>query len=318
MNTHKKHEIGEIFGTKKIISIEKDKNNKTIYILECKCKEITKYIVYNLIKNSKCQKCNVNKKIGTKNHKCTFLKYIGNKNYECLCDCGNVYLARDRSKSCGCHIEEEHIKDAKKLEGIKFNAIKIISFSHFELKKNGSKISLYNAKCKCGKLFRIKRSRIFRNKTCGCRILNNHAKGERQGNNKYSEQDIINIKNLYFTCSYSTQDLSNIFNIPKYYINSLVSNKGWKHITANNQLLINNPLSIILKPKEKVEIGIKYGKWTVLNKVSSKHKRTYYLCQCECGNTNEVPGSSLIRGLSTKCFSCNSKNFSDLNRSKIS
>lgn len=309
-----KHKIGEVWGDKTIIGFENLEKGKLLYVLKCNCGEIYKFPSCHLKKGTNCKFCKINIIINTKNYKCLFLKYLGNKVFECLCDCGKIYIARNRSKSCGCHKEEGWIKDAKKLVGVKYGAIKILSFSHFEIGKNRARHALYNAKCKCGNIFKIKRIRIFKNKTCGCRILSNHARGERQGNNKYKQEDVISIKNLFFTGCYSTEDLSKMFNVSVDTIRSLVSNRGWKHISPNNDLLINNPLSKRLEPKKKVKIGEKYGYWKALEKVASKHSHAYWLCLCDCGNKHEVSGDSLLNGRSTKCHACNAKNFANLNR----
>ena len=49
--------------------------------------------------------------------------------------------------------------------------------------------------------------------------------------------------------------------------------------------------------------GNKYGKLTVISSVGSRHKKIYWLCQCECGNKTEVSGVSL-RNNNTKSCGC--------------
>lgn len=52
-------------------------------------------------------------------------------------------------------------------------------------------------------------------------------------------------------------------------------------------------------------IGFKFGEWTVISRsVESKNKDAYWKCICTCGNTSEVSGSSLRRGLSKQCKEC--------------
>ena len=47
--------------------------------------------------------------------------------------------------------------------------------------------------------------------------------------------------------------------------------------------------------------GQKFGKLTVLEKGSSKNRKLYWKCQCECGNIKEIPGSSLKLGAIKSC-----------------
>ena len=254
--------------------------------------------------------------MGKKNEKTKFIKYISNGKYECVCDCGNNFIGRLRSKSCGCHILENHIKDAKKLEGIKFFGIKILSFSHFQQRNNTNlKSAIYNAKCICGISFKICRTNIFKTKTCGCRIINNHARGERQGNNKYKEKDVIAIKELFLTGQYSINDLSSMFNIKNYIIHSFINETSWSHLKIDKKIIEQSPVKDKFSQKRKmVEIGKTYGSWTAIAPATSRNSHAYFLCKCICGNERNVVSSSLLKGKSTKCYDCNSKNFANIHR----
>lgn len=44
-----------------------------------------------------------------------------------------------------------------------------------------------------------------------------------------------------------------------------------------------------------------FGKWTVVSRNASTG---YWLCRCECGETNEIPVSNLTEGRSTMCKYC--------------
>ena len=55
------------------------------------------------------------------------------------------------------------------------------------------------------------------------------------------------------------------------------------------------------------EIGNKYGKLTVIDKIRPDNKTTYWKCQCECGNIIYVVGSSLRNGHTTSCGCVHSK-----------
>lgn len=47
--------------------------------------------------------------------------------------------------------------------------------------------------------------------------------------------------------------------------------------------------------------GQRFGKWTVISFSHTKDKRTFWNCQCDCGNKKIVPYNSLIRGQSKSC-----------------
>lgn len=48
--------------------------------------------------------------------------------------------------------------------------------------------------------------------------------------------------------------------------------------------------------------GKKFGKLKVLNRIyRESNKNSYYLCECDCGNTLEVARTSLVSGKSTNC-----------------
>lgn len=53
--------------------------------------------------------------------------------------------------------------------------------------------------------------------------------------------------------------------------------------------------------------GQKFGKLTVIEKALSRSKKTYWLCQCECGVQKEVQTGHLTSGAITSC-GCNKNN----------
>ena len=60
--------------------------------------------------------------------------------------------------------------------------------------------------------------------------------------------------------------------------------------------------------KPKIDLTNKqFGKLTVLHKTTnpkSKSKRTFWLCQCNCGNESIVDTTSLTSGKTTQCWNC--------------
>ena len=306
---------GQLVGSYTVIGITTEGPKKK-YICRCKCGEIVKRIGFELNKRNKCRKCNINNTLSQKNHKTTFISHIKGQNFNCICDCGNKFIGRRRSKSCGCHVREGDTKRAKELVGRKFNGLHVKKFLGFKQKTNSTEhIACYEVQCICGKTIEKNSSALKKQKTCGCRMVNSHARGELQGNAKRNKKTVLMIKELFLSGSYSRKELSEIFCISEGCLSDYINCKSWKHVTVDKDILHNSPVrkKYDLHVKKILE-GEKYGEWLVLNKVGSKHKRAYYLCQCSCGKLSEVPASYLRLGGSTKCYDCNARNFANLNR----
>lgn len=60
----------------------------------------------------------------------------------------------------------------------------------------------------------------------------------------------------------------------------------------------------------------RFGKLVAISKVPSKNGKTYWLCQCDCGNQKEIQTSHLISGATTSCGCARhkSKNIIDFRR----
>lgn len=299
--------IGEKYGTFTIINLEKDNKNKTIYVLKCDCGAERKAIGYYVRKCRKCRYCKANALIGTKNHKTTFLKYIRDSEYECLCDCGKHFIGKSRSKSCGCHIEEYHIAEAKKLDGENQHGLKV-RFKRFEfIPSKRARQAIFEAKCKCGKLFEVNRGYLNKVKSCGCRQNCNYSQGENHYNSKLSEKEVLSIIELYLTGLYSLKEISDIINIDVAVIRDIIKRKSWKFLDIPKKLLKNSPVKDKIGTTikyEKPKIGGTYGHWKVIEKAESRSARACYLCECKCKRRYSVYASALINGDSTKCRVC--------------
>lgn len=54
-------------------------------------------------------------------------------------------------------------------------------------------------------------------------------------------------------------------------------------------------------PKALDLTGQKFGKLVALKKAESRNGHTYWLCQCDCGNTKEIQTAHLTSGATTSC-----------------
>lgn len=50
-----------------------------------------------------------------------------------------------------------------------------------------------------------------------------------------------------------------------------------------------------------MQIGDKFGEWTIINTAQKRGKEIYWLCQCSCGKIKEVNGRTLRNGTSKSC-----------------
>lgn len=50
-----------------------------------------------------------------------------------------------------------------------------------------------------------------------------------------------------------------------------------------------------------IDLGTKFGRWTVIGKKIRRNNRTYILCKCDCGTIKEVQYQNLRNGISTSC-----------------
>ena len=61
--------------------------------------------------------------------------------------------------------------------------------------------------------------------------------------------------------------------------------------------------------------GQRNGKLVALEKAPSRNNHTYWLCQCDCGNTKEIQTAHLTSGASTSC-GCGKKDLNNLQEPK--
>lgn len=311
MNKKYPIDLGDKFGSYTVVGKEVDRRNRTVYMLRCYCGNTAKKIGSLVVKSQSCQKCAVNKVVGSKNHRVRFLEYLGKGRFRCLCDCGHVYEGRARSKSCGCHLVEAHVKKAKKLEGYRFGIIKILRFLRFRHNARGAKNSVYLAKCKCGNSFEIARPRVDSVHSCGCSRPSTHAKGQYQGSAKYLDQDVRSALDLYLTGEYTRREVASITGISDSCLKDVISGRTRKHIGADPNVLNESPLKHLYRnPRKFVNIvsGQRFNSWTALEKTETKHRQAYWICKCVCGRTAKVCKSSLTHGRSKQCQQCALKN----------
>lgn len=60
-------------------------------------------------------------------------------------------------------------------------------------------------------------------------------------------------------------------------------------------------------------MGQRFGQLTVIADIGSKNNKHYWLCQCDCGNKKEVPGTYLRYGITKSCGCLQAKGLKEYN-----
>ena len=210
----------------------------------------------------------------------------------CQCDCGNTKEIRADSlrgshptKSCGCLLLEK-IED---LTGKRFGKLTVLQESE---RKN-----YWICQCDCGNTTEVVSGSLRggRTKSCGC-LKQSDLTGQRFGKLTVlskAEQESKG-KGSYWICQCDCGKTT------------IVSRGNLKSGTKSCGCLSGG--------KIELEIGQRFGHWTVLREADQKGG--YWLCKCDCGNVREVLGTNLRRGLSNSC-GCKDGIISDLTDQKF-
>lgn len=59
--------------------------------------------------------------------------------------------------------------------------------------------------------------------------------------------------------------------------------------------------------EEKYNVGDKFNSWTLLSKLPTKKRNTYWLVMCNCGARKKVSANNVYTGKSKMCRSCGAK-----------
>lgn len=70
-------------------------------------------------------------------------------------------------------------------------------------------------------------------------------------------------------------------------------------------------------PKKQNLIGQKFNRLTVIEEAPTRNKKTFWLCQCDCGNILEVRADQLKSGNTKSCGCLNTETRSKLGKSRI-
>lgn len=199
---------------------------------------------------------------------------------KCRCDCGKIAdiykgnVTNGHTISCGCKKNRKYLEEKiGRLIGKRFGHLVVES----EYIKD-NRLSYCKCKCDCGNYKEVKTFLLLNNKIThcdNCILKYEYLKGQKFGNltiiDMYKKQSRIFCK-----CKCDCGKITDI------YKGDILSKK------------ITNCGCQIEKQKYQQFIGMKYGKFTVLDVIKTD-KGIIYECKCDCGNIFKLTGTVLKR-----------------------
>ena len=196
-NVQPKDITGEKFNhltAVRLVSITKDKNNKTIYkwLFQCDCgKEVIcdkRLAIYGRKKSCGCARgqAQVKDLTGQRFGRLTVLKqaeriHMKGPKWLCQCDCGNITkvfgkdLRSGNTQSCGClHKEFCYNLHFRDLSGQRFG--KLVCLEHIGYDKFSH--AIWKCKCDCGNIAETSSPNLINGHTMSCGCLKSHGEAQ--------------------------------------------------------------------------------------------------------------------------------------------
>jgi len=219
--------IGQIFGKSTVIGITKIGVGGALNIL-CSCGKEYPLRICDLNHSNKICKCRKKYYPGAVIDGITFLKRLNDKKFQMKCVCGNIFEKIPRAEKgilarCGCLRRDKYIDLAKEKIGNTYLKLKIN-----KLVGNLNGHFIFEMKCKCGNTFLRENGKEFKSGSCGCLVSDNNPRGEKKGNSKLSEVEVISMRELHQTGEYDIHQLGKIYNISSNYVSRILGNYIWK------------------------------------------------------------------------------------------
>ena len=200
-------------------------------LVKCKQCENTFHSSFFIIKNQKsCRRCRFGFHPGKVIDGITILEKLDKGKYKMKCFCGNIFEKNPRKylgklTGCGCmvhlkYLNEVQNKIGKKFENLKINKILGNTNGHYVLEML----------CKCGKKFKVNNGHEFKGKSCGCNNIKYLPKGENAPRSRFKNYEIIAMRELYTSGSYSINDLSDMYRCSNNYVYRIIKKMIWKHV----------------------------------------------------------------------------------------
>lgn len=221
-NHHDTHK-GERNGRMTCLGYVKVKNRHG-YLILCDCgRQYTLNSYSQFMNNSACKPCSRGIYPGKRIGHSTVIRLTQSRIWEKRCDCGTIFKGRPDKTNCGCIGKSRYLKEAHKKIGLKFKMLTVKSIYG----NNDGHIQLL-IKCKCGTEFIRNNGHEFKSSSCGCEF--SVPVGEKASNATLKNCEVISIRELYQSGSYSIEQLALMFKKSNNYMSRIVHRHVWKHL----------------------------------------------------------------------------------------
>jgi len=186
------------------------------------------------------------------------------------------------------------------LTGLKFGRLTVLSF----YMREGNR-TLWICECECGNEKIVPASNLCSKTVLSCGCLNDEGR-VRGGKTRSKEKYMIGKR---FGRLLVLERVASPPGVRGYYYNCLCDCDNYS-VTSGTSLINGKTKSCGCYGAEQrlksrlIDItGQTFGKWTVLKRVASHNRKTFYLCKCQCERETEkeISGRSLKEGKSLSC-----------------
>lgn len=183
------------------------------------------------------------------------------------------------------------------LVGKKFNRLTVLEKTDKRMSSN----VIYTCRCDCGKITEVASNNLLRGhtKSCGClvlqRVKERNSKKEFYEGQRFGKLTIIcktekrDGKNIVYKCKCDCGNITEVSS-NKLKTGHTKSCGCYKKDWANEYYTIHNN-----------QVGERFGKLTVIERVGIANRQAVYKCKCDCGNIVEVKSGQLKSGKTQSC-----------------
>lgn len=223
LKQEKNKHLGERHHRLKCVGFISDAKGHTKYLIKCDCGKEIEMKLNQFKKTSSCKSCSKGFYSGKRVGKSILIERHSHRLWKKHCDCGKFFIGVARKPNCGCIAKNKITNRALLKLGKKYEYLTVKSIF-----KNHNGHTQFLMHCKCGKEFVRNNGHEFKSKSCGCKL--NVPVGEKANKATLKNCEVISIRELYNSGTYTMKQLSDMFKKSENYIYRIIHRKIWKYI----------------------------------------------------------------------------------------